>query len=115
MILATDAARREQQHSARRARGAGRRSGPAAGPQPARPESPSRRGCAKLLAWSFHLTLLAGTVAVLVLAVLFATIGAAMAVCLVLLMLAPLVTVIGYETIGHRHMLIAVQRTLANN
>jgi fatty acid desaturase len=115
MILATDAATRVQQRSARRARGTGRRSDPAAGPQPARPESSSRRGCAKLPAWSFHRTLLAGTVAVLVLAVLFATIGAPMAVCLVLLMLAPLVTVIGYETIGHRHMLIAVQRTLASH
>jgi hypothetical protein len=35
-----------------------------------------------------------------------------MAVCLVVLMLAPLVTVVGYETIGHQHMAIAVQRTL---
>jgi hypothetical protein len=29
-------------------------------------------------------------------------------------MFAPLVTVIGYETIGHRHMAIAVQRTVAS-
>jgi low temperature requirement protein LtrA len=61
----------------------------------------------------FHLTLLAGTAAVLVLAVALAAIGAPMAVCLVVLMLAPLVAVLGYETIGHRHMAIAVQRTLA--
>jgi low temperature requirement protein LtrA len=61
----------------------------------------------------FHITLLAGTAAVLVLAVVLATMGAPMAVCLVVLMLAPLVTVIGYETIGHRHMIIAIQRTLA--
>jgi hypothetical protein len=47
-----------------------------------------------------------------VLAVVLAAVGAAMAVCLVVLMLAPLVTVIGYETVGHRHMDIAVQRTL---
>ena len=62
----------------------------------------------------FHIALLAGTAALLVLPVMLATIGAPMAVCLVVLMLAPLVTVIGYETIGHRHMAIAVQRTLAS-
>ena len=60
----------------------------------------------------FHLTLLAGTAAVLMLAVALAAVGAPMAVCLVVLMLAPLVTVVGYETIGHQHMAIAVQRTL---
>jgi low temperature requirement protein LtrA len=62
----------------------------------------------------FHITLLAGSAAVLVLPVLLATMGAPMAVCLVVLMLAPLVTVIGYETLGHRHVVIAVQRTLAD-
>ncbi len=41
----------------------------------------------------FHLTLLAGTAALLVLPVILATIGAPMAVCLVVLMLAPLVPV----------------------
>jgi low temperature requirement protein LtrA len=61
----------------------------------------------------FHFILLAGTVAVLVASVILATIGAPMALCLVVLMLAPIVAVIGYETIGHRHMLVAVQRTLA--
>ena len=61
----------------------------------------------------FHIALLAGTAALLVLPVVLATIGAPMAVCLVVLMLAPLVTVIGYETLGYRHMAIAVQRTLA--
>ncbi len=61
----------------------------------------------------FHIALLAGTAALLVLPVMLATLGAPMAVCLVVLMLAPLVPVIGYETIGYRHMAIAVQRTLA--
>ena len=61
----------------------------------------------------FHIALLAGTAALLVLPVILATIGAPMAVCLVVLMLAPLVPVIGYETLGHRHMAIAVQRALA--
>lgn len=62
----------------------------------------------------FHSALLAGTAALLVLPVMLATIGAPMAICLVVLMLAPLVTVVGYETIGYRHMAIAVQRTLAS-
>jgi hypothetical protein len=62
----------------------------------------------------FHITLLAGTAAVLVLPVLLATMGARVAVRLVVLMLVPLVTVIGYETLGHRHVVIAVQRTLAD-
>jgi low temperature requirement protein LtrA len=63
----------------------------------------------------FHIALLAGTAALLVLPVMLATIGAPMAVCLVVLMLAPLVPVIGYETLGYRHMAIAVQRTLARD
>jgi low temperature requirement protein LtrA len=52
----------------------------------------------------FHLSLLAGTAFVLVLAVVLAASGVSMPVCLVVLMLAPLVTVVGYETLGHRHL-----------
>jgi hypothetical protein len=44
---------------------------------------------------------------------LLATIDVPMGICLGLLMLAPLVTVVSYETIGHRRMVIASQRTLA--
>jgi len=62
----------------------------------------------------FHIALLAGTAALLVIPVMLATIGAPMAICLVVIMLAPLVTIIGYETIGHRHVAIAVQRTVAS-
>jgi low temperature requirement protein LtrA len=62
----------------------------------------------------FHLVSLAGTIAVLALAVLLASVGVPMAVCLVVLMLAPLVVVVSYETVGHRHMLIALERTLAD-
>jgi low temperature requirement protein LtrA len=58
----------------------------------------------------FHLSLLAGTAAVLVLAVVLATAGLAMAWCLVVLMLAPWVTVVGYETVGHRHLAAALER-----
>jgi hypothetical protein len=49
-----------------------------------------------------------------VLSIVLATMGTPMALCLVVLTLAPLVTIIGYETIGHRHMGIAIQRTLAH-
>ncbi len=51
----------------------------------------------------FHLWLLVGTGAVLVAAVLLAASGVSMALCLLVLALAPLVTIIGFETVGHRH------------
>jgi low temperature requirement protein LtrA len=51
----------------------------------------------------FHLLLISLTLAVLLAAVLLAAAGVAIAVCLLVIMLAPFVTVIGYETIGHRH------------
>jgi hypothetical protein len=31
-------------------------------------------------------------------------------ICLLVLMLAPAVTVVGYETIGHRHMAAALEQ-----
>ena len=58
----------------------------------------------------FHLWLLAGTSAVLLTAVVLATAGVGMPVCLIVLMFAPAVTVVGYETIGHRHVAAALQR-----
>lgn len=51
----------------------------------------------------FHTGLLVGTAAVLVLAVVLAELGLGMAWCLVVLALAPVVTIVGYETVGHRH------------
>jgi low temperature requirement protein LtrA len=63
----------------------------------------------------FHVALLVGTTAVLVIGILLASIGVPMAVCLVVLMLAPLVAVIGYETIGHRHVVTALERTLQDS
>ncbi len=61
----------------------------------------------------FHIGLLVTTAAVLVLAVVLAAAGLPMAVCLVVLMFAPVVTVIGYETIGHRHQVIALADALS--
>jgi low temperature requirement protein LtrA len=61
----------------------------------------------------FHLWLLAGTAAVLLAAVVLATAGVSMPVCLIVLMFAPVVTVVGFETIGHRHLTAALQRIQA--
>ena len=51
----------------------------------------------------FHWLLLAGTAVFVVVPVLMAAVGVSMAVCLVVLMLAPAVSVVGFETVGHRH------------
>lgn len=52
---------------------------------------------------SFHILLISITLAVLLAAVLLSAAGVATAACLLIVMLAPFVTVVGYETIGHRH------------
>ncbi|MGW5641013.1 low temperature requirement protein A [Streptomyces sp. NPDC003832] len=51
----------------------------------------------------FHFLLIALTLVVLAAAVLLSAAGVSVAVCLLVVMLAPFVTVIGYETIGYRH------------
>jgi low temperature requirement protein LtrA len=58
----------------------------------------------------FHLFLLAGTAALLALSIVLAAAGADMTICLLVLMLAPVVPVVGYETVGHRHMTAALER-----
>ncbi|WP_326799949.1 low temperature requirement protein A [Streptomyces sp. NBC_01808] len=57
----------------------------------------------------FHVLLISLTLAVLGAAVLLSVAGTPVAVCLLVVILAPFVTVIGYETVGHRHQ----QRMLA--
>ncbi len=57
-----------------------------------------------------HVWLLSGTAAVVALAVIAALAGVSMAVCLVILMLAPAVTVVGYEMRGHRHQAEALAK-----
>ncbi len=52
---------------------------------------------------TFHLWLLAGAVGVVLIALVLAVAGASIGWCLVVLMLAPAVVVVGYETVGHRH------------
>ena len=56
----------------------------------------------------FHLWLVAGTALFLVLGVALAAIGVPMAICLAVLVLAPVVTVVGYEAIGHAHQAAAI-------
>jgi len=49
---------------------------------------------------------------VLVVAVLLASSGVSMANCLLVVTLAPMVTVVGYELLGHRHAAEAIARRL---
>ena len=58
----------------------------------------------------FHLGLLTASAAVLVLSVALAALGAGVAICLLVLTLTPIVTVLGYETLGHRHVQAALAR-----
>lgn len=60
----------------------------------------------------FHVLLFVGTLAVLAVAVAFAMAGASLGVCLLVVMLAPVVTIVGYEAVGHRHMTAVLEATL---
>ena len=51
----------------------------------------------------FHIGLMAGCIAVVLLAVAVTAAGASIGAGLIIVMLAPAVIVVGYETIGHRH------------
>ncbi len=63
---------------------------------------------------AFHLFLLAGSAAVLVASILLAHAGVTMAVCLLVVTLAPIVVVVGYELVGHRRASDAVRRALSD-
>jgi low temperature requirement protein LtrA len=58
----------------------------------------------------FHLSLLAASAGVLVLAVGLAALGVSIAICLLVVMLTPVVTVLGYERLGYRHVQEALSR-----
>jgi hypothetical protein len=62
---------------------------------------------------TFHLLLLALTAVVLGAAVWLAAAGISMANCLLVVTLAPMVTVVGYELLGHRHAAEAIAKILA--
>ena len=58
----------------------------------------------------FHLSLVTGSAAVLALAVVLAVLGVNVAICLLVVMFTPIVTVLGYEALGHRHVQDALAR-----
>jgi hypothetical protein len=60
-----------------------------------------------------HLLLLGLTGAVLAGAVAASAVGVPMAVCLLIATAAPVVSVIGFEWVGHRHMAAAVEASRA--
>ncbi len=60
----------------------------------------------------FHLVLGAGALVVLAIAVAAAANGVSLGWSLIIVMFAPVVTVVGFEAIGHRHMAVALERTL---
>jgi low temperature requirement protein LtrA len=64
---------------------------------------------------AFHGLLLAGTAVVLIAAVALAITGTSMALCLLIVTLAPAVTVVGFELVGHRHAAEAIARILDEN
>ena len=63
---------------------------------------------------AFHVVLVALSAVVLVAAVLLAAAGIYMAACLLIVVLAPMVTVVGYELLGHRHVSAALARRLTD-
>ncbi|MEV1130869.1 low temperature requirement protein A [Agromyces sp. NPDC049794] len=58
----------------------------------------------------FHIWLFIGSVAVLVLAVAAVVAGASMGVGIVITACSPVVVIVGYETVGHRHQAAALDR-----
>jgi low temperature requirement protein LtrA len=64
---------------------------------------------------AFHMLLLALTGFVLGAAVWMADAGVSMANCLLVVTLAPMVTVVGYESLGHRHAARDIERSLATD
>jgi hypothetical protein len=61
---------------------------------------------------AFHLLLILLTGAVLAGAVWLAETGVSMADCLLVVTLAPMVSVVGFELVGHRHAAEAIARSL---
>lgn len=59
----------------------------------------------------FHGLLLMGHTLLLVLAVVLAYGGVPLGWCLLVVTASPFVTVIGYETVGHKHVAADVERT----
>jgi hypothetical protein len=62
---------------------------------------------------AFPMLLLVLTAVVLGVAVWLAEAGISMANCLLVVTLAPMVTVVGYELLGHRHAAEAIEKAIA--
>jgi hypothetical protein len=62
---------------------------------------------------AFHFALVAGVVVLLAAAVTVAASGGSLGICLILVTLSPIVVVVGYETIGHRHEAAVLERALS--
>ena len=62
----------------------------------------------------FHILLFAGSILMLVIAVGAVAYGASMGVGIVLTALSPVIVIVGYETVGHRHQAAALDRALAD-
>ncbi len=58
----------------------------------------------------FHLGLLAATATALAAAVVLAAAGVDMVACLLVVAVAPVITIVGYETVGHRHIAAVLER-----
>jgi hypothetical protein len=59
----------------------------------------------------FHIWLLAGTAVCIVVPIVMAAADAPIAACLLVLTLAPAVTVVGYEFVGHQHKAAMMARS----
>jgi len=60
----------------------------------------------------FHLALLAGTALVTAAGPMLAASGVSMALCLLVVMMPPLVSIVGYEAHGHKEVALALERVL---
>lgn len=63
----------------------------------------------------FHIALFTGTVVLLIAAVLLATAGGSLGVCLLLVTFSPAVVVVGFELVGRRHQAETLDRILAGD
>jgi hypothetical protein len=59
----------------------------------------------------FHIWLITGTAMVIGASIVLAAVDAPLAACLLVLTLAPAVTVVGYELVGHRHRAAMLARS----
>jgi hypothetical protein len=59
-----------------------------------------------------HIALIVATVLLLAIALALAALGVSIGPCLIIVTLSPAVVVVGYEAIGHRQAVAALERAL---